>query len=298
MPLDLTRLQVFSVVAAAGSVSRGATLLRMQQSTVSRSIAALEEEFGAPLFERRARGVSLTEKGQRLLEASAPHLSALERSISEAFTTPAGPGILPLGASEVIATALLPEVHTQLFASDPQTSPYVLVAPSDVLVERVRGGGLDFALVMHARRAPGIGIRSLLPLRHFLVIGAAWADDRRILARFIGSREVEDPGNRQFPTLDRLRSSIPEATITASCNSLSAHKAMVLAGQGVSVLPEFLVRAELRTGTLVAVWPEPMAFPMLCLSRTGTVWTRRARRYLEIVEERLQLPEDAGSQSD
>ncbi|MCA9608152.1 MAG: hypothetical protein KC619_21230, partial [Myxococcales bacterium] len=121
-----------------------------------------------------------------------------------------------------------------------------------------------------------------------LVVAADRAADRRVLARFIGSREVEDPGNRQFPTLDRLRRDVPEAAIAASTNSLSAHKAMALAGLGVAILPEPFVRAEIAAGSLVALYPdEPLAFPVLRIARTGMVWSAADRAYLEAVDAAL-----------
>ena len=67
MQPELRHLRAFLAVADQGSANRaGATLFRAQ-SAVSRSIAKLETEFGVKLFERRARGMLLTEYGRALL---------------------------------------------------------------------------------------------------------------------------------------------------------------------------------------------------------------------------------------
>jgi molybdenum-dependent DNA-binding transcriptional regulator ModE len=58
----------FREVARHGSLRRAAERLFVAQSAISRRIAALEEELGVQLFERRARGMALTAAGQRLLE--------------------------------------------------------------------------------------------------------------------------------------------------------------------------------------------------------------------------------------
>lgn len=288
MALDLSQLRVFVAVATSGSLTRGASVLRMQQPTVSRAISALERDLGAPLFERRARGVALTAKGHALFEACSPALEALERGIASAMAEPETPGILALGAAEVVANTLTTRVHVALARRQPSLVPYVLVAPADVLAERVRSGALAFALVMHVRRGAGLGVRTLAPLRHHLVVARGLERDPRVLARFIGSREVEDPANRQFPTLDRLRRLVPGAHIAASTNSLTAHKAMVLAGLGVAVLPELMVRVELEAGVLVSVLPEvELSFPLLSVSRTGTVWSAPARAYVAEIESAL-----------
>lgn len=288
LDLDLSRLRIFVAVAHTGSLTRGAAALRMQQPTVSRSIALLEKELGVALFERRARGVALTEKGQRLLDATQPLIDDLERSIAGALAEPEAPGILPIGAAEVVANTILPRVHSDMARSLPNLAPYVLVAPADVLADRVQSGALSFALVMHVKRRAGLGVRTLDGLRHHLVVARAHARDKRVLARFIGSREVEDPGNRQFPTLEKLKAIAPDAHISASSNSLTLHKAMALAGLGVAILPELMVRAELESGELVSVLGDELSFPLLCLSRTGAAWSAAAKAYIGAVEAALK----------
>jgi Bacterial regulatory helix-turn-helix protein, lysR family len=67
MQPELRHLRAFLAVADQGSANRaGATLFRAQ-SAVSRSIHKLEQELGVKLFERRARGMLLTEYGRALL---------------------------------------------------------------------------------------------------------------------------------------------------------------------------------------------------------------------------------------
>jgi len=60
-------LKYFVEVAQAGSLSAASRQLHVAVSAISRQIAALEAEVGAPLFERAARGMVLSEAGQLLL---------------------------------------------------------------------------------------------------------------------------------------------------------------------------------------------------------------------------------------
>lgn len=64
--LDWDKLRIFRAVADAGSFTQAAHQLGLIQSSVSRRIAALEEEIRAPLFHRHARGLLLTEQGDLL----------------------------------------------------------------------------------------------------------------------------------------------------------------------------------------------------------------------------------------
>lgn len=65
--LDWTSLRDFLAVAEAGSLSAAAKGLRVSQPTVSRRIAALEGDLDARLFNRTARGLELTEAGEKIL---------------------------------------------------------------------------------------------------------------------------------------------------------------------------------------------------------------------------------------
>ncbi|MGB7433601.1 MAG: LysR family transcriptional regulator [Ahrensia sp.] len=66
MPMDWDKLRVFHAAAQAGSFTQASESLAMSQSAVSRQISALEQEIGVSLFNRHARGLVLTEAGERL----------------------------------------------------------------------------------------------------------------------------------------------------------------------------------------------------------------------------------------
>lgn len=91
--LDWDRVRIFHVVAEAGSFTRAADRLGLSQSAISRQIGALEEDLGAPLFHRHARGLVLTEQGGILLEAAreiARKMAAAQTALRESREVPAG----------------------------------------------------------------------------------------------------------------------------------------------------------------------------------------------------------------
>src|SRR5690625_1173749 len=61
--IDWDKLRVFHAVADAGSLTRAGDELRLSQSAISRQVRGLEEQLGATLFHRHARGLLLTEQG-------------------------------------------------------------------------------------------------------------------------------------------------------------------------------------------------------------------------------------------
>lgn len=63
MPINHAHLRAFNAVAAHGSYTRAAEALHVSQSTLSSHVKELEEHYSVKLFERRGRGVELTESG-------------------------------------------------------------------------------------------------------------------------------------------------------------------------------------------------------------------------------------------
>ncbi|MEQ1863684.1 MAG: LysR family transcriptional regulator [Micropepsaceae bacterium] len=83
MSMDLDRLRVFHAVAAAGSLTHAGEQLDLSQSAVSRQISALEEDLKVQLFSRHARGLILTEQGERLYETTKQIFEQLQRTTEE-----------------------------------------------------------------------------------------------------------------------------------------------------------------------------------------------------------------------
>ncbi|MBP0644539.1 LysR family transcriptional regulator, partial [Mycobacterium tuberculosis] len=74
MTFDLRQLRAFTTIVSAGSLGRAAEVLHVTQPALSRIVKRLEDEVGAPLFERHSKGMQLTAIGQALL----PHASLLQ----------------------------------------------------------------------------------------------------------------------------------------------------------------------------------------------------------------------------
>ncbi|MEM1313704.1 MAG: LysR family transcriptional regulator, partial [Pseudomonadota bacterium] len=85
--MDWDKLRIFHAVADAGSLTHAGESLHLSQSAVSRQIRGLEEEVGATLFHRHARGLLLTEQGELLFKATQEmtrQLSTASARISDA----------------------------------------------------------------------------------------------------------------------------------------------------------------------------------------------------------------------
>lgn len=87
--MDWDKLRVFHAVADAGSLTHAGDQLHLSQSAISRQIRGLEDQVGATLFHRHARGLLLTEQGEMLYQATMEmskrltHAAALIRDLKD-----------------------------------------------------------------------------------------------------------------------------------------------------------------------------------------------------------------------
>jgi DNA-binding transcriptional LysR family regulator len=91
--MDWDKLRIFHAVASAGSFTHAGQTLGLSQSAVSRQISALEEEISTPLFQRHARGLTLTDEGELLFGAVTDvlgRLASAEEALKNVHDSPRG----------------------------------------------------------------------------------------------------------------------------------------------------------------------------------------------------------------
>lgn len=152
---DWALVKSFVAVLDAGSLMGAARRLQAQQPTLSRHIAELEVQLGAPLFERTGRGVTPTATGLAIAEAARQMedgASALARSLAK--SRDATTGTVRITTSQVAATWLLPPLLARLQQAEP-----------GIAVELVASNLLTNLL----RREADIAVRMVRPAQGSLV---------------------------------------------------------------------------------------------------------------------------------
>ena len=91
--MDWDKLKIFHAVAEAGSFTNATINLSLSQSAISRQIQSLEEDLKVKLFERHARGLTLTESGEYVFKTAHDVIAKLK----EVETTLADKKIKPSG---------------------------------------------------------------------------------------------------------------------------------------------------------------------------------------------------------
>lgn len=171
-PLNLTVPQLSYLVAVADhdTFAEAATSLGVTTSALSQGLAELERRVGVELFERVGRRQVLRDDAAEVL-AHARRVVADSRDLARVLDDRrAGrAGRLRVGMIDAAAVTHLPERLRAFRAAAPDVELRLVVAPSGPLVEQVRRGELDLAVVVAPTDDPALDIRPLLTERIVVV---------------------------------------------------------------------------------------------------------------------------------
>jgi DNA-binding transcriptional LysR family regulator len=145
--MDAADLRVFEAVARRGGMNRAAAELNTVQSNVTARVRQLEEELGAPLFQRHSRGVALTPAGRRLLPYAARVRQLLDEARRAALDDGEPKGPLIVGSLETTAALRLSPVLTAYAAAHPEVDLSLSTGTSCELVEAVLEHRVEGAFV-------------------------------------------------------------------------------------------------------------------------------------------------------
>lgn len=255
----MTALRAFEAVARLGSFRLAAAELHVSPTAVSHQIRSLEVYCGQSLFRRRPHPLALTDAGERLFPVIRDGLDLFAAAIERARAPGAEAGQLRVTATNAFAARCLVPLLPDWCRENPAVELEII--GTDEVID-LRGGLADVAL-RYARDIPSDGVAVELARDRFHVVAApslvgpdgakSWRQLPRIAYDWL-------PGDTQAPTWERwdmvarTRRHGPARIVMRFREELHAIEA-VLAGQGVAICSDLLVRKELSEGTLVRLSP-------------------------------------------
>ncbi len=261
-----SEVAAFVAVGEAGSFSGGAKRLKVQKSTVSRQVAALEARLGMSLFVRTTRKLQMTELGKRyfeevhgvfrLLDQVEAGVIASKNDSPEALT-----GVIRLTAPTVLGHVLLPEVIQQFCERYPKIevdlvlSDRVMDLVSDHIDIAIRTGTLDPSSLIAKRL--GSTQFSLFASPHYLRVSGAERSLRHPSELKNYRLIVYYPDDEAFAwtLIDGAHRFKVKASGILRSNTLQMAHELARAGAGIALLPDLITRDALISGELVHVLP-------------------------------------------
>ena len=160
--ISLTSLIQLLTVAEYLNFHHAANVLGTTQSSVSTRIKGLENALGILLFERRHRGVRLTDAGRHFVAEVSAGIAQLDHAVRTAGAMIDGTdGHLAIGLHSPIAAGFLADLRHRYRVSYPMIEQSVLEGRSSDTIALVREGRLDVAFVVGAVNAPDCHSRPL-----------------------------------------------------------------------------------------------------------------------------------------
>jgi DNA-binding transcriptional LysR family regulator len=245
--MELRHLRYFVAVAEELHFRRAAERLHVAQPAVSEQIRKLEAEVGVQLLERTQRSVALTPAGLAMLEEARRVLRQAAIAVQAAQSAgDAAAQTLRVGYLPDCVPATVPKALQRVTAGHPGLNGRLEAGPAASLVERVRDGGLDAAVVPLPASTNGLQVSALgaqgavaaFPLSHSQAV-----ESRVDLSRLDPDRIVVMPpeGNQAFH--NAVVSACHQAGISPSMVEVEEpHVEHVLlavaAGAGMALLPD------------------------------------------------------------
>jgi LysR family hydrogen peroxide-inducible transcriptional activator len=245
--MELHQLRYFCAVAETGSFSRAAEQSHVAQPSLSQQIIKLEEELGARLFDRLGRSVRLTELGKTFLPRARAVLRELEAAkgdVAERKEFVGGP--ITIGVIPTVGPYFLPRILTSFSLKFPQVRLTVVEEITPILLDRLRAGTIDVAVLALPIRGHEFETSPLLTERLF----AALPKKHRLAKRntlslkdlrtepFLLLRDGHCFRDTAVAACDRARL---HPQIVFESGQFSSLLSMVGAGMGVSIVPEMAI---------------------------------------------------------
>jgi DNA-binding transcriptional LysR family regulator len=276
--ITLRQIEYFLSVANTGQISQSSNLCNVSQSSMTIALQKLEDAVGVPLLSRHAKGVRLTDAGERFLR----HVRQAQQSVDQAvLAAQEEPGLIAgvvrVGVTETISAYLLPSVMSTVTRRFRNLQVEIVERDRETIERQLLDGELDIALLLvsntalHDELKCETMIRSQrrlwTPLDHPLL------EAQRVT--------LEDVANENFLLLDMDEHVQTVARywgkfglaprVRMQSKSIEAVRSLVALGEGVTILSDLVYRPWSLEGNRISRRDLAVAVPTMDV---GAVWRR------------------------
>jgi LysR family hydrogen peroxide-inducible transcriptional activator len=255
--VTLKQLRYLAALARHGHFGRAAEACAITQPALSMQIRDLEQFLGVTLVERRPGEVALTEIGREIARRGEQVLAASIDLVDFArYRAKPLTGRLTLGIIPSLAPYVLPRILPMLQSKFPELRLELRETQTRLLVDEIRSGVLDAAMLAMPLGEPDI---DTITLFDDLFLLAVPANDPRVGNGRVAARDIDqsrlilledghclrDQALAFCSTIPRGPSAGP-ASMAFGASSLSTVMQMVAGGYGVTLIPEIAADVEAR----------------------------------------------------
>ncbi|NUZ06929.1 LysR family transcriptional regulator [Piscinibacter koreensis] len=296
--MRLDDLRYFVAVAEEAHVGRAAQRLGVSQPALTKGVQRLEASLGLVLFERSARGMTLTSVGQVFFDRARHLCLGLDEAVQEASDLHLGAiGTIRIGVSPLFADSLVAETFAQLLRQRPGAKARLAISLNDTLLASLRLGDLDLS-INALDDAPPDGLAQEALFDDELCI--ALREGHPLLAR--PQLRMSDLAEARWalPGVDVLarrriearlaeEGAPPPNVVLQLDSSVTLVPAAVRQSDLLTVMSRFSLRSPVGRGLTElplarAVWPRRIGI----VTRKGAYLSPLANRFIELLRERTR----------
>ncbi|WP_030614519.1 LysR family transcriptional regulator [Streptomyces fulvoviolaceus] len=293
---SLRQLEYFVTVADTGSMSAAAVRCHASQASISTAIADLERRLGVQLLvRRRAKGVTLTEAGSRILGRAQTMLTQADEITASAQAEEGRlAGRLTIGCYKALTPFLIPRLVDGFTRLHPAVDLELIEGQQDEMRQALVQGSCDLALLYALGAEAGLSCTTLRASRPYVIVSAG----HRLAGReSVSLAELADepliiyaepPAQQNADHWFSLAGARPNIRYRTS--SIEAVRSMVARGLGFATLIQSWPTNTSVEGLPLASVPlsDPLDDVELVIAYASNVTpTHRARAFLQYAKETL-----------
>jgi LysR family transcriptional regulator, hydrogen peroxide-inducible genes activator len=247
--MELHQIRYFHAVAECRSFTAAARRQHVSQPTLSHQVLKLEDELGAKLFHRMGRVVQLTEFGDAFLSKAKSILQQIDSAKVQIREMSGEGGVVNLGVIPTVAPFFLPVLLARFLKEHPSIEVKIVEEPSTSLVELVREGAIDLAIVPLPVRGNWASTTELMTEKLYAVVanGHPLTGERQITLKQLAGApflSLKDGHCFRDDVMASFRNAHVEPKIVFESGCFLTILNMVKAGIGISVVPEMAVNQD------------------------------------------------------
>jgi LysR family transcriptional activator of glutamate synthase operon len=294
--MEFREVRSLVLLAESGSIRSVADTVHLSSPSVHKHLKTLEGEFGVQLYERDGRALKLTAAAETIL----PYLQNIVADYDTAIRVldewkGVRRGIVHIGAGQIVGTYLVPVILEKFFARYPEVNATIHTGPVKFLIEQLNSGAVDLAFIavpeLDDEQRSALDsfdvVCEVVDLLMVLVSGVPMGRRRYSLAelqhlpfvRYDKALGINRVVQRYFAEAGFR----PRAVVR--CDYTETMKVMVQKVKGISLLPLWAVKEEVRSGSLwiVRQVEPPLQLKVVLASRKGRYAPPAVRALIDVI---------------
>lgn len=254
--MDIRHLQTFITIVELDGFTKAAEHLGYAQSTITSHIKILENELGEALFDRLGKKIILTNSGKELVPYARRMLEVYKEIKNITLDQKAVAGDLIIGASESLTIYRLGKILKEYKKNFPKVNIILKSLKCSDLRSKLHNGELDITLTIEPEIMDPDLVVTNLKDENMVIIGAPDADLEFLAGNFEGEAAREGIIFSEKGCIARmafenyLRQKKIRYENPLELSSIEAIKKCVMNGLGISFLPYYTVKNEIKEGRL------------------------------------------------